>query len=509
MQEEVLMFPQEIYSAYLTIINDVKFSKREIDIISCILNGRSAKGIAHFLSISPKTVESHTYRVMKKLDCSSREGLISIMEKSDKILILKKHYFNLLTFLDFKKYLKDISMLSNKKEINCLIVCWEGEGKISLLNKLKSDLELAGIKISFEIREKWKSLTYLISEVSSEHYIIYVLPSRLLITNNEKDKNIFQSDKRVSSLLHKTLFLSLDKEVFDQLYLSIDPINCINYTKEGYYFSIFKILERFVSHEGVKPLIQDFKIKYGSINNSSNIEPSAVIVDKKRILFYFNDFILQRKWLFLILIVICGIGLTAKISETNFKVKEENQNKSSEKKVETRVRSDLNLPKDITLLNRFELMNQIDKKFKNQEGVQIVALVGMGGAGKTTLARHYAHQQEADVVWEINAETHKSLLKSFDSFAQALIKKEQDQRILREIRDTKNPAEKEERYIQFVKEHLKVHSNWLLIFDNVEKLADIQKYLPQDVMTWGQGKVLLTTQNSNIQNNKYVNSSVL
>ena len=36
---------------------------------------------------------------------------------------------------------------------------------------------------------------------------------------------------------------------------------------------------------------------------------------------------------------------------------------------------------------------------------QTVALVGLGGSGKTTLAHQYANKQKANIVWEINAES--------------------------------------------------------------------------------------------------------
>jgi hypothetical protein len=68
--------------------------------------------------------------------------------------------------------------------------------------------------------------------------------------------------------------------------------------------------------------------------------------------------------------------------------------------------------------------------------------------------------------------------------------------------------ENEEKIIHFVKEHLRYHQNWFLIFDNVEEFTNIHKYLPNDSDTWGEGKILLTNQDDNLQNNTYINNIV-
>ncbi|HUX79460.1 MAG TPA: tetratricopeptide repeat protein, partial [Alphaproteobacteria bacterium] len=175
-----------------------------------------------------------------------------------------------------------------------------------------------------------------------------------------------------------------------------------------------------------------------------------------------------------------------------------------EKKQNAFTRSELVIPSKSALLDRPDLMRQIDDKLKSKDGIQTVALVGIGGAGKTTLSRQYARHQKANIVWEINAETHESLERSFENLAQALSKTEEDKKTLRGLQEIKDPQEKEEKLIQFVKEHLKSHANWFLIYDNVEKFADVQKYFPQDVNIWGQGKIIITTRDSNIENNSYV-----
>ncbi len=62
----------EIYSQHLQVINGIKLTRREIDIIAFFVCGRSAKKIAGFFSISPKTVENHVHNIMVKLGCNSR-----------------------------------------------------------------------------------------------------------------------------------------------------------------------------------------------------------------------------------------------------------------------------------------------------------------------------------------------------------------------------------------------------------------------------------------------------
>ena len=152
-------------------------------------------------------------------------------------------------------------------------------------------------------------------------------------------------------------------------------------------------------------------------------------------------------------------------------------------------------------LNRPEIIDQIKMKLKKQDDIQTVALVGVGGAGKTTIARQYACKQKVSYLWEINAETKESLKASFENIAKKLANTEEYQKTLREIQALKDPAEKEEAIIHFVKSRLKAKKKWLLIYDNVETFTDIQKYFPYDSETWGNGKVIITTRDSNIDNN--------
>ncbi len=307
----------------------IPFTSREVDIISCLLHGRSAKKIAVLLSLSARTVENHIYNIMLKIECNSREGVIDYIERAGYLFLLREHYgrINPLAFIETQRPRKQTS----------------------------------------------NQLTRLIT----------------------KEKRLW--------------FLAV--------------------------IGFFAL------------------VGYGSF------------------LFYHPE------------------------KNTNQLI----------------ARSDFVLPAKHVFLERPDLLAQIKNEFKAQSinEIRTIALLGAGGSGKTTLARDYAYSQNLPVVWEINAETIESIKLSFENLAQAVAKTEADKKILRGIQDIKISEIRETKVIQFVKDHLRLYTPWFLIFDNVEKFSDIQKWFPQDTNTWGNGKILLTTRDSTIGNNMRVNHMIL
>jgi len=108
-----------------------------------------------------------------------------------------------------------------------------------------------------------------------------------------------------------------------------------------------------------------------------------------------------------------------------------------------------------------------------------VALHGLGGMGKTQLAVQYAysHMANYEVVWWIRSEESATLASDFADLANDLdLPTIDDQR----------------KIIKAVRRCLGQNKDWLLIFDNAEKPADIRDYLPQG----GRGHVIVTSRDS-------------
>lgn len=483
MEENEVVFTDILYSEYLEIINEINFTRREIDVIACLLNARRTSQIASILSIAPRTVTTHFRNIMLKLDCNSQESIISFIERSHKFPILRKYYISLVNESVFGKVLQEISKLKREESPSHIIVYWQNQNlKNALIHRLKNHLNQA--RINVEIREQ---------------------------TINQKLENL---DKLGYSLL---LFLEKkDPQESSENFLGFRSVDLSK--RQNYYFSVFDILKKLLSDVNFDNIFTNFKDQYEKINFSSkekplkNYEEKNLEKNENNFIYKIISILKTKKWHFISSFsILCLLGLVFYAVQEDRKLSK-NASKIhpmlKDHKEELSIRSDLAIPTESSLLDRPELLTQIDCALKDQKGIQSVALVGPGGAGKTTLARQYAHQLGAPVIWEINAETQESLKLSFENLAQALSKTSEDKKILRELLDIQDLADRGKKIVQFIKERLRSHSNWILIYDNVEKYSDVQEVFPQDYAIWGKGKVLITTRDSNIQNNKHVNTTI-
>lgn len=458
-------FPWEYHGEDLSVIKGIHFTPREIDTIACLMNARGTRKVSFLLSVSPNTVFTHTRHIMAKLGCNSREGIIDFIEGSQKLSVMKGRYRGLVIHAAFEKGLKAIGKEKTKEshpsqEI-CLILCGKN------LENLKT------LHLYLSIHLKQARLSVKIENVAPPHEI----------------KERKEDDQVIA------LFLDNDEgEKFSQKPYNATCLNVRDY--ENYYFLVLAILKRLC------PALNTTKHFQSFIEQCQEKKELPERINEKETPLT-EKYVFKRKALFFA----CAILFALSACYTIFIFQGSNimpLMQGQEGLGAFSIHSDLSLPTPAVLLERPEDMAQIDEKLQEKEGIQSLVLVGPGGIGKTTLARQYAQSQKAKVLWEVNAETKESLLSSFEDLAEALAITEKDQKILIGLQEIKEAQEKEKKLLQFVKRRLKDSSPWFLLYDNIETLQTIQPYFPKNAKTWGDGKVIITTRNSQIQANQYV-----
>lgn len=156
------------------------------------------------------------------------------------------------------------------------------------------------------------------------------------------------------------------------------------------------------------------------------------------------------------------------------------------------------------ILNRKGITKKIDDFIHHSEKISILALVGYGGAGKTTLARRCLREFDYGFTYEINAENLVSIRESFTNLAHILAKTADDRDELKYILSIENDNEKFKYTLKFIQSRLKQFKNWLLLFDNLEDLILLKDCCPDSLEKWGKGNVVITTRNFDIQEIRYL-----
>ena len=411
---------------------------------------------------------------MRKIGDHSREGVIDFIEKSGNASWMRRHYQHLLIHAGFKKRLEEISYLMRHRALVCRIVYdHQQEDQKSIIHRIEKHLTLSGIKTVLDKRESTPPLADFINENShNKEYLLYVLSRELV--------DLFQADRKkqkssLSHLLQKFLqnpdstFLWLDHTILEipQEFLKK---GCVDFRdQENYDVSIFKILKRILPDIPLDPIISEFKKQKESIHGSSGkrFSPDTLssedLKQKKTLFVYIMEHVLKyrRGWFLIVSLLalsdLCYWFLVFKRDQAN----KTSHNESL--KPLPFVQSNFMMMPETSLLERPVLMAKIQEKLKGQEGIQTIALVGVGGSGKTTLAQQVAHQQKASVVWKVNTETQETLMESFETLAEALSQTQEDKKIFLEIQEIKNTQKRKEKIIVWVRQKLHAHSNWFLI----------------------------------------------
>lgn len=175
---------------------NLKLTKREIDTISCILNGKtSSKHIATMLSIHPKTAEKHKSGVFQKLG-----DVHKFVEANNSVEPFRQHYDLLLKEFEFTKALRQIedSLTPNRPTLY-LEVRSKNIGK--LVSDIKNCLRMSGINISE-------------TPIAEKHIILY------------RDSYII-GNKRVGVKSFHSLIFAVLEELTENPYV-IDIINTFN-----------------------------------------------------------------------------------------------------------------------------------------------------------------------------------------------------------------------------------------------------------------------------------------
>lgn len=439
---DFVIYPQKLKS-----INGVNVTFRELDIIGCVINRRMADpSIPSILGINKRTVETHLRNITQKLRCTLL-SLKGIIENSQLTSSFNDLYIQLVLLKQFKdtcEQIKKIKGVNTKK----FIVGYADASLEPLLEKIKTFIFKFGLELVLEV----------------------IPPDLATLPDSKSIPNL---------IIVNQYSLTLNADLKDK---------CIDFGAfKSISVFILAIIERLTDSEEIQKLIHQFNLKAKGvvlvqIDQDASTSTKKTTTDtllKKSTFFIPQKLKLLRLSILVVLVAVIWVG-SAQITLTDY------------------ARSELYLPPNSFLLKRNNLLSLIQAKLHSktvEPSINKVVICGIGGAGKTVLARMIGRQHKG-IVWEFNSESETSLRAALKEFAFVLANSDTDRSKLKFIFSLTNVEEQSKQISTFVRNKLRKHSNWLMMFDNVDSFSVVHPYLPSDPMVWGEGNVIITSRNS-------------
>lgn len=493
MKENEILWPQEIYAKHLLVINNIRFTSREIDVIACIMHGKNIKGVANFLSnddkqVEVRTIETHISNIKRKIGTNAREGIINFIEKSDKYKLIQSYYLSLLIQQEFKKALKEILILIESYNISFFIVLemLENNDLNLVINKIRSDLQLIGITVFIELREDFDNVPIVLKHKeidceSKKQCTIYVLSVNK--TDISKQQSIIMSDDQDIS---KVFFLTVQEEQRLEFLPKRSNFEYINLSlSKQYHFIFLEIIAKIFSNINIDNIIIKFRTKYNNImsNQSSSVAPQSCLTDKNIQVKAKNIYLPIVSILVLIICSTCLLIFNPAVKTTGKSQEEISYLKTQESRIFPQNLTTWNIPRqDNVFIGREKLLSNLHNKLHQnhtQEGISnlaISACAGLGGIGKTKLALYYVNHTKHPYTFKawFPAENIDDLYNKYIEFAKLLGYAEN--------------IYTKENIIAYVKQWFVGNPGWLLVYDNVNNYREIAPFLPETG-----GYIILTT----------------
>lgn len=302
-------------------INNISFTDREMDVISCIISGKTAdKEIASLLHIgSSRTVENYKRTIRQKINCNIQK----FFEKTDKYSVIRSRYIHLLFVNTLQKIFPFIC-----KESIILDLYLEGNIEDYMIpcgdqhKNLQEYLTIVGFTVVTKNIQNiidLKDENFVTGNKDTKNHALIIL-SKDSVFSNLVDR-VTSINKLVQLLLqaqNKIIFLGLDEiltVIASKLNIPTDQIIKISQFQNNFYITFFELLNKLGAL--VNPKVEQYILSFK--DNCNNDTGSPQITNHKITPYaYYNNKLpkllvkfSQRggiKYLVLVFIIICVLA---------------------------------------------------------------------------------------------------------------------------------------------------------------------------------------------------------